>query len=244
MADSNSSPSLAALYAQTSCWHGTGRHKYDEHGEVVDVLAKIIADGGIVPHKDDWDLKRGVVQSISLGKQRMYARLYAGMFVPHGTQIRYEYRSRYLWCWYFFGTAKLIALLEYPLRAHTPNYRKRVAQWARKVSLNPHNSLSIFINGTDIAGNYPILIGVRQGAVQYQYGSHFFNLHERRTTSPICFADMTHIEVPRERAAETRAKLQAHTINVPVFALEDGEDYCRRFSFWQLVNGKPLALPA
>ena len=59
-----------------------------------------------------------------------------------------------------------------------------------------------------------------------------------------CFADMTHIEVPRERAVETRAKLQAHTINVPVFALEDGEDYCRRFSFWQLVNGKPLALPA
>ncbi len=238
--NSNEVNQLALCYAEAGCWHGTGRYRYSEDGEVADVLAQIIADGGLVPHEDDWDRKRGTVHSISLAKQRMYARLYAGMYMPNGKRLRNEYRSRYLWGYYFFGTAMLVALVEYPGNRHILDYPTKIERWTRKASKKPHTLKSIFIEGTDIPNNYPILIGVKRGAVTFQYGSHFFNLHERRTESPIRFRDMTHLEVPETNLAETTAALRAAGIMLPVLSLESGEDYCRRFSFWQLVNGKPL----
>ncbi|MBU6323591.1 MAG: hypothetical protein KGI41_03705 [Patescibacteria group bacterium] len=207
---------------------------------MIDVLAQIIADGGLVPHEDDWDRKRGTVRSVSLAKQRMYARLYAGMYMPNGKRLRNEYRSRYLWGYYFFGTAKLAAFLEYGFGSHVLDYSQKITRWTRKVSTQPHTLTSIFIQGTDIPNNYSILIGVKRGAVQFQYGSHFFNLHERRAVSPIRFEDMTHLEVPEANLPETTAALRAAGVMLPVLSLEAGEDYCRRFSFWQLVNGRPL----
>ncbi len=104
---------IKSLYAQTEYWHGTGRYCYAEDGSVVDILKGIIKDGGLVPHEDDWDRKRGKIQSISMAPARMYARLYACMYMPNGERIENEFGSRNLWGYYFFGTAKAVALIEY-----------------------------------------------------------------------------------------------------------------------------------
>jgi hypothetical protein len=233
-------PDIQKLYEHVELWHGTGRYKYSAEGGIVDILKGIITDGGIVPHDDDWDRKRGKIQSISLARTRMYARLYACMYLPNGQRIRNEYLSRWFWGYYFFGTAKLVAYIEYPFQRHVPGYKKKIREWTEKVSKKKHSLISIFLTGTDIPNNYPLLIGIRQGVVHPVPGSRFFNLHECRSESSIQIGDFTHIEVPQDNVEETESLLRAAGYDTSVIPIEQGEEYCRLFSFWQLVNGKPL----
>jgi len=238
--ESGNDKAIGSLYADAEYWHGTGRYKYNEHGSIRDVLKGIIAEGGLVPHEDDWDPKRGKIQSISLARARMYARLYACMHMPCGARLTNELGPRHFWGYCFFLSASVVAHIEYPLQRHIHDYPNKLREWTGKVSKRPHTLKSIFLEGTDIPDNYPILIGIKKGSVQPKLGSRFFNLHEARSEALIRFSDMTHIEVPEVNVAETTALLRSAGHDIPIILIEEGEDYCRTFSFWQLVNGRPL----
>jgi hypothetical protein len=234
--------SIGDLYAEAGYWHGTGRYKYDENGAVVDILRGLVAEGGLVPHDDDWDWKLGKIQSVSFARSRMYGRLYASMFVPHGERIKGEYGSRWLWFQYFFDTARIVAFIEHrSFYGLLRDYPRKLALWTRKITTQQRETMrSVFLKGTDIEGNYPILIGIKRHAIKPVSGARVFNLHETRSETAVAFTDMTHIEVPRERIAESRALLDAAGIRTPLVAIEDAEAYCRRFSLLELVSGRPL----
>ncbi|MEJ0053866.1 MAG: hypothetical protein WDN10_04055 [bacterium] len=236
-------PDIRDLYARAGHWHGTGRYKYGDTDGVVDILEGIIQNKGLTPHHDDWDRKRGGIRSISLGRARMYARLYAGMYMPQGQRIGNEYGSRLVWGHWFFDTAFLVALAEYPFGKHILDYQRKLVNWTGKVSKKKHSLKSVFLEGTDIAYNYPILIGIRQGAISPSPGSRFFNLHEDRSEFPISIEDFTHVEVPETRVREVAETFRDAGFEIPVIPIEDGETYCRSFSFAKLVGGKPLIRP-
>jgi hypothetical protein len=232
---------LNKLYSEASYWHGTGRYKYSENGEVVDILKGMIQEGGLVPHDDDWDTVIGKVQSISLGRSRMYAKLYALMYLPHNQKI-YEYGPRWLWFHYFAGTIRIFARIRYltPYKI-LKDYQSKLALWAKKITSDRRKNLyHIFRYGSDIQDNYSILIGIKGAAVKPLNNSPMFSMHEIRSGSPIHFHDMTHIEVPSIRIKEAETLLHDAGIKTPVISIESGERHCRKFSFFTLVSGKPL----
>ena len=241
-------PQIAELYKDTEFWHGTGRFKFSQSGDVEDILQGMIKEGGLMPREDDWDRQHGIIHTVSVSPSRMYARLYAGMYCPAGTHIKNELGTRELWGYYFFGTSGILGMLEYRpnLRqirrgddssSFIPDFGKKTEQWVSKASVQKHNIKDIFLHGTDIAENYPILIGVKHSAVQPTHGSRFINLHEKRTESPILLNDISHIEVPRARVEETQVVLSenGHT-EMKILPIEFGEEYCRKFPFRKLVG--------
>ena len=98
----------------------------------------------------------------------------------------------------------------------------------------------VFSGGTDIEINYPILIGIKAKAIKPVLGAKVFSLHETRSEATIMFTGMTHIEVPQDRVPETVALLREAGISTPVIPIEEGERYCRKFSFFKLISGRPL----
>jgi hypothetical protein len=210
-------------YSDVGFWHGTGRYKY-ENGEVADVLGCIVADGGLIPHTDDWDMKRGMMQTISTARSRSYARLYASLFFPPGKRTIKELVLRLVWSCQFFLTSKWVAWQEYPPpQPHILNLKKKLAAWTVKLAKRPQSFAWLFLwGGTDIPGNYPILIGIRKGAVHPTRGSRFIDLHEDRSEQPIRIADFTHVEVPAEYVKEVSRFLENAGYTLPVISLESG----------------------
>ena len=224
---------------QTEFWHGTGRFQYRD-GKVVDVLQGMIGRGGLLPQRDDIDLV-GAMDSVSLARSRTYARVYADM---HENGEKGERNgSALLWSAAFIGPLALkIAQEEKVWRSEN---RQRVkdhfaasnsARWYEKVRQEPTGTLGIFAKGSDIEGNYPILFGVKEGTVIPTKTSESVAVHEVRSTEPIGFSDLTHIEVPESRVLETQAMLTGAGYEVPVMAIEDFEAYAIRQSFAEQVR--------
>jgi hypothetical protein len=223
---------------QTEYWHGTGRFQYRD-GKVVDVLRSMINQGGLLPHRDDIDLV-GAMDSVSLARSRTYARAYADMHENGEKGERHG--SALLWSAAFIGPLALKMVHEgkvwrkenrLKMREHFANSNS--AQWYRKVRQEPTGTLGIFAYGSDIQDNYPILFGVKEGVVTPAKTSDSVAVHEVRSTEPISFADMTHIEVPESRVLETQAMISEAGFEVPVMAIEDFEAYSARQSFVEQV---------
>lgn len=231
--------SIKDLYQEAVYWHGTGRYKYASDGTILDVLDGIAKEGGLILHDDEWDWKLGKVKSISLAKSRMYAKLYALMYMFGGQRLTNEYLPLWAWFHYFFGTARILAFFNVSLwKLLQGNYSQRRSEWASKVTKSKVPDIyTIFDKGSDIAGNYPILIGVKRGAIIPLPGSAIFKLHEIRSGSPIGLDGITHIEVPRNHIEETKMILKEVNLAVPVIPIEEGEYYCRKISLFRLVAG-------
>lgn len=230
---------IETVSKQTEYWHGTGRYQYRD-GKVVDVLKGMVDQGGLLPQTDDIDLV-GKMDSVSLARSRTYARAYADMH-EHGEKGERN-GSALLWSAAFIGPLALkIAREEKVWRSDN---RQRVkehfeasnsAKWYEKVRQEPTGTLGIFAKGSDIEGNYPILFGVKQGVVAPARTSDSVAVHEVRSTEPIRFSDLTHIEVPEKRITETQAMLVGAGYALPVMAIEDFEAYSARQSFADQVR--------
>lgn len=228
------------LYKRTRYWHGTGRYKYaSAGGAILDVLEGIVREGGLILHEDEWDWKLGKIKSISLAKSRMYAKLYALMYMFEGKRLSNEYLPIWVWFHYFFGTARILAFFNISLwKLLQGDYSQRRGVWASKVTQSDVKDLySIFDRGSDIPKNYPILIGVKKGAITRLPGSTIFKLHEVRSSSSIKLDGITHIEVPRNHVEETETILKEASLAIPVIPIEDGEDYCRKVFLPRLLIG-------
>jgi hypothetical protein len=242
---------IARLYATVSVWHGTGRYRYSINGEILDVLYGIVQQGGLIPQNDEWDVKFGNMHVLCTALSRMYARLYAGLYCPNGVRISNELGTRELWAYYFFVTSCLVAIFEYrlgvravlnrDLNALIPDVLEKTKRWVSKISSVPVSQKEAFLNGTDIACNYPILIGLKEGAFTPVTTSRYISLHERRAPTLIALRDISHIEVPLNRIQETSTFLRGLAIDsICTIPIEFGEEYSRCFSFWKLVSGRRL----
>src|SRR5688572_22763901 len=65
-----------SVISKTLYWHGTGRLQHDKNGDVADVLHLLAEQNGLRPFKDIFDVKQGEMESTSVARVRMYARIY------------------------------------------------------------------------------------------------------------------------------------------------------------------------
>ena len=240
---------LRQLYFQVECWHGTGRFQYRDR-EVVDVLGGILDSGGLVPRIDRWDPKIGEVQTISTSPSRMYARLYAGMHFCETANKNYLLGDTKRWVDYFLGITAMQVAREFGLYKYiTPKriWRQMVweydmtnlaVSWRKKVSQEDITLSELFIKGSDIEGNYPMLFGISSGAFDPIITSSSIARFEKRSKSPLLFKHgaITHVEVPLENIPETKAMLEQAKLDLSISPLQTGEDISRRMSFLELVG--------
>jgi len=227
------------VFHKTAYWHGTGRYQYRD-GEVMDVLKGMLKQGGLAPQPDDIDTV-GPMESVSMARSRTYARAYADMHQQGEKGKRHG--SALLWSSAFIGPLAFKIIKEEKVwrkenRVHLREHfaASNSAQWYRKVREEPTGTLGAFAYGSDINNNYPMLFGVKEGVVEPAHTSMSVAVHEVRSTKPISFSDLTHIEVPEVNVAETQTLLEAAGYDVPVLSIEDFESYAAKQSFKQLVS--------
>jgi len=229
---------------QTAYWHGTGRWQYDRQGKITDVLEKILKQGSMQPFKDVFDIKHGEMLSTSVARQRMYARIYGDMHEYKGANLQERYGSPRFWAYYFIMAINLHATKELGLwspkirREQHAAWRKQGKEiWAIKVRRKPGEATGKFFdNGSDIVGNYPILIGIRQSDYALLKVANYVARYESRIGSNISVKAFTHLEVPEKHIVDVRKLLKEYGYaDVPVFAFERCERFYADKHFSQLV---------
>lgn len=211
-------------------WHGTGRYQYDSNGKIIDVFTQMLDDGGLVPHLDLYDLSHPMT-TVSLANDRNYALLYADM---HSTNpealernmLKHEAVDKYIKDvkreairWYL-GEFGFLRTVHMGLKM-----RKNLAvdnRWSKKINRDEPSIAASFVAGSDIPGNYPVLLGVSQISSQTVIAPYLAK-HEVRTNEVIPMSAINHIEVPDEHIKETRKLLRNHRLLTPVISLEAGE---------------------
>lgn len=227
-------------YAEAAHWHGTGRFYEGTDGKPVDVLRGILETGGLKPAPDAADHRRGVMESVSTAPNRMYARAYADTHAAIDKPKR-NYGSISFWLGAFGGSivsdmvkeGSFRQFAQYQVR-HTvgADTEQRPERTQKESVMSPQKALQ----GSSIAGNYPVLIGVRDDTET----EHFYK-HERRSTGVVPVETFTHIEVPLANVEATKAVLAEYgQTELPVLPIEAGEEYVSRFHFSQLLSGEKL----
>jgi hypothetical protein len=110
--------------------------------------------------------------------------------------------------------------------------------WTVKVTRRSGQSGGQFFNeGSDIPGNYGVLIGLRQADYHLLQTADYVARYESRIGNPIPLSAFTHLEVPAAKVAEVTALLARHGHgNIPVFALEQCEQLQAQKHFSELVR--------
>jgi hypothetical protein len=229
----------------TIYWHGTGRYQYGAQGVRVDVLKHLLEQGATRPFKDSFDITQGDMVSTSVARQRMYARIYGDMHEYGGADLRTRYGTPRFWAYYFIMAINLHATKELGLwnprvrREQQAAWRKQGEEvWAVKVHSSPGRATGKFFdNGSDIPGNYPIIIGIRRGDYTLLKTAAYVARYESRIGSNIPIGAFTHIEVPGAQVAAVRKLLAKHGYaGVPVFAFEQCEQLHAGKHFSELVS--------
>lgn len=233
-----------SIIASTVFWHGNGRFQYSKQGKVIDVLENMLKHDGTQPFEDLFDLKHGKMLSTSVARSRMYARIYADMHDYNGADLKTRYSSPRFWAYYFIMAINLHAIKELGLwdsevraKQHAEWRKLGKEVWAVKVRKYPGEATGIFFNhGSDIPGNYPILIGIEQGNYKFLKTADYVARYESRIGSKIPTESFTHLEVPEAKVAETKKLLARHGhTQLPVFSLESCEKFHASEHFSDLV---------
>ena len=226
-------------FARAWWWHGTGRYQYRDT-EKIDILESILQSGGLMPKPDNWDPRMGRIYSISTSPSRMYTRLYAELHAHEDEKIKNQYGSTRFWLTYFMGILARDYNKEYrPGITSALHGLREAKKWPAKVTTKTSPLFAAFKLGSDIKGNYPILIGIQKDAFREAEGSACFRRHERKSMTPITVDTFSHIEVPAIYVPETKKILKNHDYHkVAVIPIEGGEAFCSRFTFAQLREKK------
>ncbi len=256
---------IEELYGRAAYWHGTGRKQYRGE-EIIDILDNLMTDGGLVPRPDPFDVtKGGVVNTISLSDRRSYAAGYARMHLFEGESLGHQYMTDQFWGVFLRITAreaigythieriKKIGKFAWKHLQETKNpaylfqlavnLRKTAMGWTSKVTREQFRGSvgKFFTVHSDIPGNYPILIGIKEGSFTPVKSASYIDKFETRAGSPIAFAGFTHLEVPQSHLQEIQSFLDQRGVkNVPIIAMELGEIHSSQFSPQQLIQGNPF----
>ena len=107
--------------------------------------------------------------------------------------------------------------------------------WGKKVNKHARDVWDIFCLGSDISGNYPILIGVKGLDSQLKLEKPM-RYYEVRADKRIDIANISHIEVPRDKQDEMRELLLSCGIYIPVTSIELGECVSMQKRFTELLG--------
>lgn len=229
---------------ETKLWHGTGRYQYDSNGKVVDILRLIIEKGGLMPLRDVYAIfvDGKAMTSISATPLRMIARSYAD---THGLAKNEfsRYGDSHWWVAYYYGQFYAELLLLHGKKARR-NWRlwkqqavnnKGEIKWGKKVNRQARKVWDTFTLGSDIDGNYPILVGIKKPSKLAKMPKLFARA-EVRLVEMIAIDDLSHLEVPGQYLDETRDLLEKHGCNLAVLPLELGEFVASRQDFHVLLG--------
>lgn len=244
-------PMIKGSFRESWAWHGTGRLQYDpkDRGNMRDVLATIIAEGGLIPHTDVLDFTNGEMESISTSPIRLYSLMYAQCHFEKGLSFFNHTQNGLIWAYYLAPMAFKGAIEA--LVKRNPDYMKMLdrdtrAEFAQaaagfhdKYTKTRASKYEMTTGGlSDISGNYPILIGLRQGSFQPTEIARLIDQHEMRARTPIMLKDFTHIEVPEVRVNEVTEFLRQHNISIPVYAIEWGNEYAKTLPLRTTLENK------
>ena len=229
----------------TQFWHGTGRWQHGEHG-TVDVLKSLCDTAGLKPARDVYAVfggsDRHIVHSVSLCRSRMVARSYADM---HG--LGWKEKNRYgdalTWTSYYYSLfyARLFTVDGVKMLRRWKTWRTLSHDengdntWGKKVNKQARDVWDIFCLGSDISGNYPILIGVKSLDSQLKLEKPMSH-YEVHADKRIGVANISHIEVPRDKQDEMRELLLSCGIDIPVTSIELGECVSIQKRFTELLG--------
>ena len=229
----------------TQFWHGTGRWQHGEHG-TVDVLKSLCDTAGLKPARDVYAVFGGsdqhIIHSISVCRSRMVARSYADM---HG--VGWKEKNRYgdalTWTAYYYSLfyARLFTINGIKMLRRWKTWRSLSHDengdntWGKKVNKQARDVWDIFCLGSDILGNYPILIGVRSLDSQLKLEKPMSH-YEVRADKRIGVANISHIEVPSDKQDEMRELLLSCGIDIPVTSIELGEYVSVQKRFTELLG--------
>lgn len=217
-------------------WHGTGRYQYDKDGGVVDVLRGIIENRGLRPQDpDNYNAEKRGQLSTSLGKSRETSLKYADIHNEDPTGVG---RNESMEEWIEGKLQGTIDVMNYnmamkavregrlgseALQEQMENVTKQ-RPWASHFRRNAGTEkvAETFRQGSDIPGDYPILLGI--GEVPGAEPLAAMPWHEARVEGGVGLEDITHLEVPSERIGETREVLAELGVDLPVVAIETGEE--------------------
>lgn len=233
------------LTRDTQFWHGTGRWQHGERS-TIDVLKSFCDTGGLKPARDVYAVFGGsdqhIIHSISLCRSRMVARSYADM---HG--LGWKEKNRYgdalTWTSYYYSLfyTHLFTVNGVKMLRRWKTWRSLSHDehgdntWGKKVNRQARDVWDIFCLGSDIPGNYPILIGIKHLASQVELEKPM-RYYEARADKRIAITDISHIEVPYNKQEEVRRLLLAHNITLPVTSIELGECVSAQKSFTELLG--------
>ncbi|MCC6323297.1 hypothetical protein IT400_00740 [Candidatus Nomurabacteria bacterium] len=253
-------PEIQDCYKEVGYWHGTGRYRYgkgtlsryDDVGskQISDMLESIISEGGLKPHKEPWLYKIDKIgiksnKTTSLTPFRMYAKLYAGLYLNENKKLLYEYGSVKFWFGifimvqilnlkflYFVLTRGLFWLSTKSTYKDTKTFMGTIRSDIEQKNISPFKG---HLLRSDIVGNYPILFGIKKTIKIVHFNSILERL-EKRTDNPILFNDITHIEVPINNVKETEELLKQKNIDLKIIPFEYGEVYCNNYLLENLTK--------
>jgi len=256
---------IETILGDTEFYHGTGRYAYKTVNEskyegtsnqTSDVLENILKVG-INPNKDlfNEDLFSDSSKStISLSKNRTYAKLYAMLFMDQNQRLDFQFLSqKFLWFVFLFliskqilfKTSKKILKDSYFKRLEAKNNPKSfdVNLWSstfRNDCKYKDKSLRLLLEGNStISENYPVVLGIKKNQIQTLNldDKPHFKIFESRTTQPILPDKLSHIQVPFKKIDETQNLIANFNLNIPVLPLEYLELYNFHLGLSQLFEG-------
>jgi hypothetical protein len=249
-------PRIKNCYEQAAYWHGTGRYHYAHSGEsryesgnaegTLDVLDSIIKNDGLMPHADPWIASGG--KTVSLGTVRMHSRLFARIHLYEGDTLLYELGSARYW------TRLYMLLLLFWLLTNMRSCRQFMKSLLRRSSSKdfqlwagalrkPHNGKVVRIAevmngealGSDIKGNYPILIGIAKGTLKVMETIPLVHAVEVRSFEKVTMNNFTHLEVPLKNVKETGEFLRSRGVTLEVLPMEFVDIYMSTLSVKELA---------
>lgn len=229
----------------TRLWHGTGRWQHGEHG-ITDVMKSFCDAAGLKPARDVYAVFGGsnqrVVYSVSLCRSRMIARSYADIH-RLGWKEENRYGDALMWVSYYYGMfyARLFITSGFKMMRRWKAWRALSHDsngdntWGKKVNNQARNVWDVFCLGSDISGNYPILIGVKNIDSQIKLDKPM-SQYEVRANKLINIANISHVEVPYDKQDEVRKLLHKHDVKLPVTSIELGEYVSSKERFIDLIS--------
>jgi hypothetical protein len=241
---------VKSVYSHVQYWHGTGRYHLAPDGNKIDILESIASSGQIKPSTDVLTSGQNPIESISVAPSRMYARYYAERHFQRGKGLANAYGSLHFWHG-VFGTSTAIEVFRNVELIKNGMYKPDfLIRDNARATRREHNEMRRVARGVErpgkelgstISGNYPMLFGIREGAIEEPAEIlEFLAKHETRSLEPIPLELLTHVEVPQEHVNETRAVLEANQVELSVIPMELGEEYVSQFPFTQLISGERL----
>ena len=248
---------IISLLKQTAFYHGTGAYhytfkggsKYDGGGRQVSYSLPNILKRGLEPQRDLFNdtFDTGATHSLSLTKNRIYARGYAFLF-NYEKDRPYNYGPFLFWLWPIVLKI-MISSLWFKLTKtrgerleSRKNYRIVSKYWThsfRKDGKYEGSFLRCLFASSDIAGNFGFVIGVKHDVIEPLPINNVYKgvgIGETRTGQVIKPSDFSHLQVPLEYMETVKTEMRSAGLNIPVIPLEYVALHEHKTGFCKLVK--------